>query len=82
MDNVGLKKYGVILGGCLNIFRLTKQALSFSIIAKCVLQRKKWGLFSGVSLQELQMIPESENFEVIFLKQRLYLKSLIINCFR
>ena len=69
MDNVGLNEYGVILGGCFNIFRLTKQTLSFSIIAECVLQRKKWVLFSGVSLQDLQMIPESENFEVIFLKK-------------
>ena len=68
MDKVWLKKYGVILGGCFNILRFTKQALSFSIISRCILQRKKWGLFSGVSLQELQMIPESENFEVIFLK--------------
>ena len=49
MDNVGLRKYGVILGDCFNIFRLTKQAFSFSIITKCVLQRKKWGLFSGFS---------------------------------
>ena len=66
IEIVELKKYGVILGAVLSNLRLMKQEFNFWIISICVLQRKKWGLFSGCSLQELHSRPESENLEVTF----------------
>ena len=72
----------MILGAVFNRCRFTKHENNFWIISECILQRKKWGLFSGNSLQELQIIPESDNFEVIFLKYKLFLNNLTINCFR
>ena len=72
----------MILGGCYSIFKLTKQVFNCSIILRCTLQENKWGLSSGDSLQELQVIQESENLEVLFLKYRLFLKNLTINCFK
>ena len=70
-----LYKYGVILGTIFNKYRFTKHENNFWIISECILQRKKWGEFSGNSLQELQIIPESKNFEVTFLKYKLFLSS-------
>ena len=66
----------------LSNFRLTKHVHSLFIMSACILQVKKWGLFSWNSLQELQVVPESENLEVKFLKYKLFLKSLSINCFK
>ena len=54
-----------MLGAVFSKLRFTKPENNFWIISECVLQRKKWGLFSENSLQELQIIPESENLEVI-----------------
>ena len=72
----------MMLGAVFSKFRFTKHEHNFWIISECVLQRKKWGLFSGDFLEELQIIPESENFEVIFLKYKLFLNNSTINCLR
>ena len=75
-------KNGTTLGVVFSNFRLTKHEKSFFIMSACILQRKKWGLFSWESLQELQIKPESENFEVTLLKYKLFLNSLSMNCFK
>ena len=67
IEIVELKKFCVILGAALRSLRLTKEEFNFWIISMCFLKRKKWGLFSGCSLQELHIRPESENLEVTFL---------------